>query len=499
MKKACVFLLALCLTTLGFCQASLAFNGAIYEIFPGSFADGDGDGAGDLSGITKKAEYIASLGVGAVWLTPISPSPSYHRYDVVDYCAIDPKLGTMDDFDALVSTLQGKDIALLLDLVINHTSSEHPWFLSAVNSIGIEPCGAAVCTHESLCRQHNPYCDYYMFTREPGNQLHTVNGAKGWYYLGEFGYHMPDLNLDSEAVRGEIVDILRFWMERGVCGFRLDATTHYYAGNTEQNVEFMAWLTQAAKAIDPDTYLVGEAWTDGVTIAKLYESGIDSFFAFPFAGPDGSLVSTIRDQNGAKLARAYASWGEQITGVDVPFFTNHDMARSAGMLMNNEPKMRLAAAVYLLRPGHPIIYYGEEIAMSGSGRDENKRLPMVWGDGQMVCDEPMDADQAQRQTEGVAQQEADENSLLQYYRRVLSARSSYPEINTEKAVALGLGQKAVYALRYGDVVVMSNFSKKELCITWEAQIDTFHALGEATLAGNEIVLPALETVIIREK
>ena len=206
-------MLALCLTTLGFCPVSLAFEGAIYEIFPGSFADGNGDGKGDLMGIAQKADYIASLGVGAVWLTPFYPTVSYHGYDVMDYCDVRPSMGGMEAFDEMLKTLHEKNIAVIIDLVLNHSSHYHPWFTDA-------------CTALALGKE-SPYLDYYTFSREGGANMHAVPGASGWYYLGEFGHHMPDLNLDNAKLRLEIEGILRFWLEKGVDGFRLDATTHY--------------------------------------------------------------------------------------------------------------------------------------------------------------------------------------------------------------------------------------------------------------------------------
>lgn len=471
MKKFCAVFLALCLAALGLCPVSLAFEGAIYEIFPGSFADSNGDGKGDLMGIAQKADYIASLGVGAVWLTPFYPTVSYHGYDVMDYCDVRPSMGGMEAFDEMLKTLHEKNIAVIIDLVLNHSSHYHPWFTDA-------------CTALALGKE-SPYLDYYIFSRESGPNMHAVPGASGWYYLGEFGHHMPDLNLDNAKLRLEIEGILRFWLEKGVDGFRLDATTHYYGGHVENNTAFLAWLMETARAIREDVYIVGEAWTDDGTIAKMYESGISSLFHFSLADSNGAILDAVRTQNGSKLARKIAVPFEM--GMNAPFLTNHDMGRSAGMLMQNIEKMRVAAAAYLLSPGHPVIYYGEEIGMTGSGRDENKRLAMVWGEDAYACQSPEEADQQQKLQAGVLQQESDEASLLNTYRAIVALRNAHPEIDTESPEALDLGVKALYAIRYGQTHVLINMGKKEISLEWQ-DAARLEQIGGVTLENSLLIM-----------
>jgi len=479
MKKICAAFVALCLMTLGFCPASLAFEGAIYEIFPGSFADSDSDGKGDLIGIAEKADYIASLGVGAVWLTPFYPTVSYHGYDVMDYCGVRTSMGGMDAFREMTDALHERNIAVIIDLVINHSSSYHPWFTEA--------CTALAKGDQS------PYIDYYTFSRESGANMHAVPGASGWYYLGEFGSHMPDLNLDSEAVRTEIEQIMQFWLDHGADGFRLDATTHYYGGSVEKNTEFLTWLMQAAKAIRVDVYVVGEAWTDDATIARMYESGISSLFHFSLADTSGAILEAVRNQNGSKLARKLADPFE--LGTNAPFLTNHDMGRSAGMLMQNTDKMRAAAAAYLLSPGHPTIYYGEEIGMTGSGRDENKRLPMLWGEEAYTCMPPEAADQEQKLTDGVVHQEKDSDSLLNTYRTIMAIRNAHPEIDTETPEALDFG-KAVFAVRYGRTSVLINMSKKPAQIEWPSEAEIMQ-VGGAELVDGSLQMQPWSVAVLR--
>ncbi len=456
MRRVTALLLALVLL-LGTGAAARAeaspASGVAYEIFVGSFADSDGDGVGDLRGVEEKLDYIASLGVDMLWLTPIHPSPSYHHYDVTDYYAVAPEFGTLADFDSLIAACEARGIAVILDLVVNHTSSEHPWFLEA---------SAALSKGED-----SPLTGWYNFTE--GEGAHEVPGAPGWYYEGRFGYHMPDLNLDNENVRAEIANIIAFWQTHGVSGFRLDATTNYYTGAPGQNAEFVRFVCETARANDPDSYVVGECWADGQTILGLYESGIDSLFDFPAADVDGLLVQATLNARGAAVARRLAEWNESLRAVspisqDAPFLINHDMARARGMLRSDDGFMKAAAMLYLLLPGRPFVYYGEELGMSGSGRDENKRLPMLWSgqDASLNCAPPADADQKQRLKAGVAEQEGDENSLLTWYRRLLALRALAPELARGEMTALDAGNDAVCAFTATDgstVAVLANISQ----------------------------------------
>lgn len=429
--------LALCLLLLPvWTLAATPIRGPVYEVFVASFRDGDGDRRGDLKGLAEALPYVKSLGADAIWMMPIHPSPSYHKYDVVDYMGIDPMYGTLADFDALVAAAREQGIGLILDLVINHSSREHPWFLAA--------CQALAEGRDS------PYIPYYVFSQEQG---HPVPHAPGWYYAGHFGPHMPEINLDDPDVRREIVDILSFWLARGVAGFRLDATTHYYEENTGRNTAFLNWLTSEARRIKPDVYIVGEAWKDESTTLALYESGIDSLFPFQMAGPTGWLVELLRDGNGREIARRVAGWQEKVRtrnplALDAPFISNHDQARSSGFLMRNDTRIKQAAALYLTMPGIPFVYYGEELGMSGSGRDENKRLPMVWSaEPDDLCLPPAEADQKQRLTSGVQEQENDPNSLLSFYRQVIALRNQCPELTGGSVAALPSDEKALAAWR----------------------------------------------------
>ncbi len=489
LKRCMALALCICLLPL----YGLALNGPVYEVFVASFADGDGDRKGDLIGLREKLPYIDSLHVDGLWLMPISPSPSYHKYDVTDYLAVDPAYGTMADFESLAEGCDQLGISLILDLVINHTSNQHPWFLAACQSLrdGTD----------------SPYRDYYLFNQNSG---HPVPGVAGWYYYGSFGPHMPDLNLGSRLVRDEITGIMSFWLQAGTDGFRLDGTTHYFEDNMSENIGFLSWLQREAKAVKPDVYIVAEAWKPEGTILGMYQSGIDSFFNFSFSGATGILTEAMRSQRGAGLAEKIADWQAKITqanprALDAPFLSNHDMARSSGFLMNKQQKIRLAAALYLTLPGIPFLYYGEELGMSGSGRDENKRLPMLWSSNETLnCLPPLDADQTQRLKKGVDEQTQDPLSLLEFYREILAIRSANPLLKDGRAQAADLGSQALAAWRCtGDsesLLVIHNLSENQVIIPVpaggiSAAWDT--GSGKPQITDEGLVLPPLSGCIMR--
>ncbi len=336
-----------------------------YEIFLYSFADSDGDRIGDFKGATEKLEYVRDMGFTGIWLMPVMPSPSYHKYDVTDYYSVDPAYGTMEDFQAFLAKAQELGIKVILDLVINHTSNEHPWFQDAKTGTD------AV------------YRDYYNFQDTPADGYQQIGSS---YYECRFVNTMPDLNLDSETVRKEIVNIMDFWLGLGVDGFRLDAVTSYYAGNSTKNIAFLSWLNEEAKSIDPDCYLVGECWADESTIASYYSSGIDSFFYFPMSTGSGrgEIVNILSEESvdrGASYAELTMHLEERF-GMDVlmaPFLDNHDTDRFASVLgLYNPDRLKAAYGMLAMMRGGSFAYYGSEAGMVGTGADPNKRIGMYW-------------------------------------------------------------------------------------------------------------------------
>ena len=402
-----------------------------YEIFVYSFCDSNGDGIGDLNGIRSKLDYIGDLGFDALWLTPVHPSSTYHKYDVDDYCAIDPKFGTMEDYEALLRECHERGMRVYLDLVLNHTSSNHAWFRAAADYLRSLPSGGE--PDASACK----YLDYYHFQRGPADGYAPLDGTE-WYYEARFWSEMPDLNLDSEAVRGEIRDIMAFWLGKGVDGFRLDAVTSYYTGDPAANAAFLRFVTEAGRSIDPDCYFVGEAWTDRASIAELYAGGIDSLFDFPFANNEGFIANIIKGSYKASdyvkgMLLAEEAYGKANPDyVDAPFYTNHDMGRSAGYYAADDgPITKMAYAMSLFMTGNSFVYYGEEIGMKGAGKDENKRAPMYWSDNADdpdLCAGPPDMDDVAMKFPSLEDQMQDDLSLWRWFKEVIRVRNAFPQI-----------------------------------------------------------------------
>lgn len=475
-----------------------------YEIFVGSFDDSNGDGLGDLNGVTDKLSYIHDdLGADGIWLTPINPSPSYHKYDVTDFEAIDPHFGTMADFDNLVAKAHAKDVRVLMDLVIQHTSSHHPWFLQAIEAL-----------------QHgttNKYVSYYNFstTPKPGYVRYKSTGI---YYSAVFTPDMPDLNLDDPGLRSELAGIVGFWLGKGVDGFRLDATTSYYPHDQAAGIAFMKWLENACKAVNPRAYLVGEAWTSASTLKDYYGSTVDSFFNYPFATVDGTIQADMTAKNGTALAQATQKWNDTIhaanpAAMDAPFISNHDNPRPSGYLNRSPQKEKLAAATYLLMPGSPFLYYGEEIGMVGSGNDQNKRMPMVWSTTNTtgIASPPPGGTYDESAVVPVDQQLKDPSSLLSFYTSVLTLKRQFPGIARGTYKAIDAPDKSVLAFSDAyqgtTIYVLENLdsaahkeSLDALGLPASAKLRT-HLVTDDTpapsLSGGQLTLPPGSVVVLK--
>lgn len=407
-----------------------------YEIFVYSYYDSDGDGIGDLNGVTEKLDYIADMGFNGIWLMPIMPSPSYHKYDVTDYYNIDPVYGTLEDFENLVEECHSRGIRLIIDMVINHSSSQHEWFTTACEYLA--SLGADEEPDVTIC----PYVEYYHFSRtqESGVWYEIPGATEGteWYYEGEFSSEMPDLNLECEALRAELEDIADFWLDLGVDGFRMDAAMHFDETDGELNRSILNWLYTYCCETNPDFYMVSEVWAGSSTIEAYYASETPSFFNFPNSSVDGVIEKTamgtataekfvttmLTDQQ--SYSAVYADY------IDAPFLTNHDQVRVANNLQNNESNMKMACGLLMTMNGSPFVYYGEEIGLKSKGQsDENKRIPMYWSDtdtaGMTVGPENMEQG-ITSSFAAVDEQLADETSILSYYKEALLMRNQNPEI-----------------------------------------------------------------------
>lgn len=433
-----------------------------YEIFVYSYCDSNGDGVGDIPGVTQKLDYLQNLGIGGIWLMPIHPSPSYHKYDVLDYYAIDPAYGTMEDFESLVSQCADRNIRLIIDLVVNHTSSQHHWFQEAVQYLSTltpeQSPDSAVC----------PYVDYYFFQNSEAPGYHLVPGTENWYYEGQFSPEMPDLNLGSTVVRAEIQKIMAFWTEKGVSGFRLDAAKEFYSGQTQKNVEVLSWLQTAARELNPDAYLVAEVWDGFSALTQYYESGITSLFNFAFGDSGGKIPKVLRGAGNPDLVNTYAPALQKADTafrssnpdyIDAPFLSNHDVGRIAGFAGRDPYKTKLAAAMNLFMGGNAFVYYGEELGMVAGALDHpSYRAPMNWGTDSSTTQPPPGCTLPEAPPFGsLIQQEGDPDSVYNYYRQAIAIRNAIP------AIARGI-PTVEEALNVGCVSAFRKTWNEEACI-----------------------------------
>ena len=414
----------------------------VYEIFVYSFCDSNGDGIGDLKGITSKLDYLNDgddttendLGIDTIWLTPVMPSTTYHKYDVIDYYDIDEQYGTLEDFQNLIKECDARGIDIIMDLVMNHSSSKHMWFEEATAYLKSLPAGTA--PNAADC----PYVDYYHFTTEKGSGYNQVAGTE-WYYECPFWSEMPDLNLQSDAVRAEFDKITDYWLAMGVAGFRLDAVGEYESGSIDMSIEELKAFVDNVKSEHPDCYLVGEIWKDMSSYTRFYESGIDSCFDFAFADSTGVIANTVKKANGY-TAISYGKAQENIqstikaineNALDAPFYTNHDIARSAGFYAGDfaPNQTKIAHAMNLFMSGNTYLYYGEELGMKGSGKDENKRAPMQWTTDKSAegfCAGPPNMGSIKMKYPSLEVQKEDGNSIYNYVKQIFKLKAAYPEI-----------------------------------------------------------------------
>ncbi|MBQ2803271.1 MAG: alpha-amylase [Lachnospiraceae bacterium] len=511
-----------------------------YEIFVYSFYDSDGDGIGDLQGVIQKLDYLndgddttdSDLGVNGIWLMPIMPSATYHKYDTIDYMAIDSQYGTMEDLEQLLEECHNRGIRVILDLAMNHSSSKHPWFLEAINYLKQLPEGT------EPDREECPYLDYYHFSEEGGSGYAQVAGTK-WYYEAQFWSEMPDLNLQNETVRKEFEQVAQFWLDKGVDGFRMDAVKEYVTGSVEENVEILTWFKEAVEHISPEAYLVCECWMDRIHYAQYYQSGVDSMFNFEFADKSGIISNVV---NGRQKAMTYGAMQVEAAAVyqgyfseyiDAPFYTNHDLGRSAGYYAGeySEAQTKLGHALNLMMSGNVFLYYGEELGMKGSGKDENKRAPMYWSkdtEAQGMCEGPKDMDTVKMKYDSLKEQAQDKDSIYHYVKDVIRLRNQNPEIARgavsfyelvsdeqicviskeyqEKIVLLVFNISAEEARVDLSPLILENKSSMELAasseVTTVAKLDTIGELltGETPIVreGAQITMPPYSIIVLGE-
>ncbi|MGD0706955.1 MAG: maltose alpha-D-glucosyltransferase [Anaerolineaceae bacterium] len=481
-------------------------NAVFYEVYVRAFYDSDGDGQGDLKGVTQRLDYLQALGVDCIWLMPIYPSPMKDDgYDISDYCAIQPDYGTLDDFKGLLQAAHARNIRVIMDLVLNHTSDQHPWFQSARSD------------------RHSPYRDYYVWsdTDDKYSQARIIfldteksnwtwDEVAGQYYWHRFYSSQPDLNYDSPAVRAEVLNIIRFWLGMGVDGFRVDAVPYLFereGTNCENLPETHAFLKELRSFVDehyPGRVLLCEANQWPRDVRPYFGAGDEFNLAFHFPlmprifmalrNGDSSPIEWVLQQT--PPIPTTAQW--------CTFLRNHDeltlemvteeerqwmwreyapdprmrlnlgiRRRLAPLLDRNFQKILLAYSLLFTLPGSPVIYYGDEIGMGDNILlpDRNGvRTPMQWNSGPNagfsraaklyapIIDDPL----YNTQSTNVVDQCADQSSLWHAIQGIIAIHKQHPALACGELTWLDCGTTAVaaYLRIYGDerLLVLNNLS-----------------------------------------
>lgn len=481
-------------------------HAVFYEIYPRSFADSNNDGVGDLNGIASKLDYLKELGVDAIWITPCFPSPQVDfGYDVSDYEAIDPMYGTMKDFDHLMSEAKKRNIGIVFDFVVNHTSDQHAWF------------------KESRSSRTNPKRDWYIWRdgkapgQPPNNWLSTF-GLSAWKFdqkTNQYCYHyfypeQPDLNWRNPTVEKAMLDVTRFWYKRGVAGFRLDAVDTLFEdpkltdnpvlpgtdkfGRPNMDEKYNKKLPEVhdvmrklrSVANEYGSVLIGETWTSNVSELKDYYGAHNDELQLPMDLMMTGFTGLSADQYRKHIAAVDAA-----RGWPTYVITNHDIVRSYtryGDGKHNDDIAKMMAAFYLTLRGTAIMYYGEEIGMENNdpkskdevqdpigklgwplekGRD-GERTPMQWDDGLnggFSKAKPWLPVPPSAETHNVASEVKDANSVLSFYRQLLDLRHREPALLEGSYIALNENDPNVlsYVRRYKDeaILVVLNMSASE--------------------------------------
>ncbi|MBN1312593.1 MAG: DUF3459 domain-containing protein [Anaerolineae bacterium] len=435
-----------------------------YEVFVRSFYDSDGDGNGDLQGLIDKLDYLndgnpattTDLGITGIWLMPVAESPSYHGYDVADYRTVEQDYGSNDDFKQLIAEAHRRDIVVIVDLVLNHTSSQHPWFIDA----------------QTPSSEHD---DWYIWRNEnpgiagPGGRVIWHQSGDRYYY-GYFWSEMPDLNYENPEVTAAVYDITRFWLEdMGIDGFRLDAIKHLIEEgqtleNTPKTHDWLEGFYAHVKSTKPDALLVGEVWDSSHAVAPYISNQLDIAFSFDLAS---DFISSVQGGDAGLLGYDQQQVLDLFpAGQYAAFLTNHDQDRAMSELNGSIDAAKVAATLLLTNPGVPFIYYGEEIGMTGRKPDENLRTPMQWdatpNTAGFTMGTPWYILQPNYQQDNVAVQTSDPGSLLAHYRTLIRLRHAHPALSNGSTLLVKSDHKAVYSLmRYTEdetLLILTNIS-----------------------------------------
>jgi len=508
-------------------------DGVVYQIYPRSFADSNHDGIGDLNGITAKLDYLVELGIDAIWLSPIFTSPDVDfGYDTSDYMGIDSKFGTMADFDNLLREAHQRHIHVILDMVLNHSSDQHPWFI------------------ESKKSKDNPYRDWYLW-RDRSNNWQSIFGGGGWefdettdeYYFHMFYKQQPDINWRNPAVQKEMLGVLKFWLDKEVDGFRFDVFNVYFKKadfednppkfgirgfdriehvNDMDQPEMMPVLADFRSLTDSyeERFMVGETFCGGAEKAALYcgANKLHEAFNFEFLNchwrPD-EFLNSIQKWENTIPEDAYPNY----------VLNNHDSKRSATRFGKGEDdnRLKMAAALLLTLRGTPFLYYGEEIGMRDIRLDRNQiqdpvgkhfwpfyvgrdgcRAPMQWDASKFAGfsrDKPWLPLHPDYMVRNVLAQREDPDSLFHFYRRLIKLRKEQPALRGGIFLSLTFEPRSIlaYLRQKGDdtLLVAMNFGWRSLRFFMGSTLNDEH--WTVLLSNQEFELPEEHSGYIRLK
>jgi glycosidase len=433
-----------------------------YSVFVQSFYDSNGDGIGDIPGLTSKLDYLKDLGIGGLWLLPVHPSPSYHKYDISDYYAIHPDYGTLADYRKMVDEAHKRGMVVLLDLVINHTSNRISWFREAAKG------------------PSNPYRNFYIWSDKKSDfdadpyHWHQVRDDAGKLqngprYYGFFWWEMPDLNFDHPQVRQEITKIARFWLnDVGIDGFRLDAAKYVYPENqVEKNLKWWKEFRTEVDKIKKNAIIVAEVWGNSGEIAPYLNKSMTACFNFQLAD---SIRMSLKDETDHYILQTFWQIKDQYEKVnrsyeDAIFLSNHDQNRIMTEAGGNLNRAKVAASILMTLPGNPFVYYGEEIGMLGEKPDEYIREPFLWNiededKGQTHWEIPYKS--SSKTVKPLIFQMEDDQSLYQHYKSLIQLRNQSPALNKGLFEPLMLDGRKVLGFKRNwekdQVIVLINLS-----------------------------------------
>lgn len=437
-----------------------------YVVLVRSYYDSNSDGYGDLQGLIAKLDYLndgnpntdTDLGINALWLMPVYQSSAYHGYAATDYYNIQPDYGDNETFHRLVSEAHKRGIYVIVDLALNHTSQNHPWFVDSASDPQAE------------------HRDWYVWsTTDPGwlgpDKQAVWFERNGAYFYALFGSALPDLNLRNPVVTSQMLDVTRFWLqEMGADGFRLDAIRHLIEeGQQQQSTSAThTWLQnfyQFYKTVQPNAFAIGEVTGSTQERLTYYDNQVDMCFEFDWS--NAAIASLAANDPSALVAKQNLLAAVYPKGQYGTFLSLQDQNRVMSQLNESTPKARLAATLLLTSPGVPFMFYGEEIGMRGKKPDIYIRRPMQWENkraagftaGRPWMEVDLNYDQV-----NVADESADSRSLLSHYRRLIRLREQYTAIHSGALIPISSNDSQVYAyLRHtedSDILVVLNLSEE---------------------------------------